>query len=198
MRQVIAAGTRLLDQGGPDALTIAAVAKAAGVAVGSVYQRFGTKEKLLAIIQSEFTHSLLAEFKGRISQAHIAKTAHPTEIVRVAVTSVAETFRAHKNLLRVFMLLGTHNENVLKIGVEVSQQCRDAFSTLLLRAKSAIRRTDVSRCIDYSFRMVYAMCAHRVVHGEKLESETPLSWPHLIDELSSAVSMYLFGRIDCK
>ena len=44
--RIFTAGTRLLQEGGPEALTVAAVAAAAGVAVGSVYRRFGDKERL--------------------------------------------------------------------------------------------------------------------------------------------------------
>ncbi|SKG75661.1 TetR family transcriptional regulator [Mycobacteroides abscessus subsp. bolletii] len=57
------AGTRLLEEGGPEALTVAAVAEMAGVSVGSVYRRFGDKERLLLAIQARFTDEFLAEFK---------------------------------------------------------------------------------------------------------------------------------------
>jgi AcrR family transcriptional regulator len=196
-RQVIDAGTRLLEEGGPDALTIASVAEAAHVAVGSVYQRFGTKENLLAVIQLEFTEHFRAEFQDRMSEALVAKIVRPQEIVRVAVAGLAETFRTHRNLLRVFMLLGTRNESVLKLGAEASQRCRDEFRNLLLRAKSGIHHPDASRAVDCAFRLVYSMCAHRVVNGD-LESCTPLSWPQMIEEMGNIISLYLFGRLDAK
>ena len=44
---ILAAGTELLEEGGPDALVVSAVAERAGVSVGGVYRRFGTKDQLL-------------------------------------------------------------------------------------------------------------------------------------------------------
>jgi AcrR family transcriptional regulator len=198
VRQIIATGTKLLEDGGPDALTIAAVAQAAGVAVGSVYQRFGTKEKLLTIIQTEFTDDFLIEFKRRMSDAHISKSARPVDVVKVAVTGLAETFRTHKKLLRVFMLLATQKKTVLDIGAEASHACAEAFRTLLLKAKPAIRRPNIAASIDHAYRLVYASCAHRVVYGEYVESELPYSWSELTEELYTIVALYLFGRLDPK
>ena len=47
--------------------------------------------------------------------------------------------------------------------------------------------------LDFAFRLVYAMCAHRVVHGEHLESARPLPWRRLTEELAVTVRRYLLG-----
>ena len=54
-------------------------------------------------------------------------------------------------------------------------------------------RPDVEAAIDFAYRLTYAACAHRVVHGEHLESSRPLPWEQLIDQLRIAVTAYLLG-----
>jgi AcrR family transcriptional regulator len=190
--RIFAAGTRLLEEGGPEALTVAAVAAAAGVAVGSVYRRFGDKERLLLAIQARFTEDFRAEFSQRVADTGLTSAAPPAEMIGAAVTGMAETFRAHAPLLRVFMLLGTQNPAVLAEGSTASIQGGRTFRDTVMLAASALRHhVDVEAAIDFAYRLTYAGCAHRVIHGEHLESARPLSWEQLIGQLRAAVTAYL-------
>jgi AcrR family transcriptional regulator len=192
--RIFKAGTRLLEEGGPDALTVAAVAAAAGVAVGSVYRRFGDKERLLLAIQARFTADFRVEFGQRMADTGLTAAASPAEVIGAAVTTLAETFRAHAPLLRVFMLLGTQNPAVLHEGSTASIQGGRTFRDTVMLAAPALRHHfDVEAAIDFAYRLTYAGCAHRVIHGEHLESARPLSWEQLIDQLRVAVTTYLLA-----
>ena len=195
VRNIIAAGIKLLENSGAGALTIAGVANEAKVAVGTVYQRFGTKEQLLAEIQSKFTADFLAEFKDRMMRANLSDGSDPVELVEAAVKGIAETFRTHAKLLRVFILLGTENSAVLEVGAQISKLCGEAFRGLLLRARSEIRRDNVEAAADHAYRVVYATCAHRVVFGTELESDVPTSWRLLQDQLCIMISQFLFADL---
>ena len=195
IRDIIAAGLRLLENGGSNALTIAAVAKEANVAIGSVYQRFGTKEQLLAEIQAEFTESFLVEFKDRMAKADLKDGAMPDQLVKAAVTAFAETFRVHANLLRVFVLLGTENIAVREVGAHITALCQEAFSELLIKAKPAIKRDDPAMAVDHAFRVLYASCIYQVVHGGEYEAGVPTSWQVLNEQLSLMVTLYLFSDV---
>ncbi len=192
--RIFAAGTRLLQDGGTEALTVAAVAAAAGVAVGSVYRRFGDKERLLGAIQARFTEDFRAEFRQRVADTGLTAAAPAEEIIAAAVTGVAETFRAHAPLLRVFMLLGTQNPVVLEEGSTASVQGGRTFRDTVMLAAPAVRHhADVETAIDFAWRLTYAGCAHRVIHGEHLESARPLGWDELIEQLRIAVTAYLLA-----
>jgi AcrR family transcriptional regulator len=192
--RIFAAGTRLLEGGGAEALTVAAVAEAAGVAVGSVYRRFGDKERLFGAIQARFTTDFRAEFRQRVAETGLTAAAPPAEVIAAAVTGVAETFRAHAHLLRVFMLVGTQNPAVLEEGSATSIEGGRTFRDTVMLAAPALRHhRDVEAAIDFAYRLTYAGCAHRVIHGEHLESARPLSWEELIDQLRVAVTAYLLA-----
>jgi len=195
--RIFAEGTRLLEEGGPEALTVAAVAKAAGVSVGSVYRRFGDKERLLLTIQARFTDEFRAEFGHRVSGTGLTAATPPAEVIGSAVCEIAETFRAHAPLMRVFMLLGTGNANVREQGSAASIAGGRTFRDTVLLAAPALRHhADVEAAIDFAYRMVYGVCAHRIVQGENLESARALPWPELIDQLRRAAIAYLINPVD--
>jgi AcrR family transcriptional regulator len=192
--RIFAAGTRLLQEGGAEALTVAAVAQAAGVAVGSVYRRFGDKERLFGAIQARFTEDFRAEFRQRVADTELTPATPPAEVIGAAVRGVAETFRAHAPLLRVFMLLGVQNPAVYEEGATASIEGGRTFRDTVMLAAAALRHhPDVEAAIDFAYRLTYAACAHRIIHGEHLESPRPLSWDQLIDEVCTAVTAYLLA-----
>lgn len=190
--RIFAAGVRLLEEGGPDALTVAAVAAAAGVAVGSVYRRFGDKDRLLGAIQTRCTEDFRAEFCQRIADTAVSTSTAPVEVITAAVTAVAETLRAHAPLVRVFVLLGTDSPAVYDVGarsnIEASRTFRD---TLMLAAPAFRHHPDVEAAIDFAHRLTFGMCMHRIVHGEAFESTRALDWADLTEHLCRAVTAYL-------
>jgi AcrR family transcriptional regulator len=190
--KILAAGTQLLADGGLEALTISAVAELAGVAVGSVYRRFGDKERLLAAIQIEFTTGVRPDFEDRMSRAGLPGSASATEIVAAVVRGLADTFEQHERLLRVFLLLSADDDAIRAVGLQVGIEMGQAFAELVSHRRADIRRPDPDAAIDYAYRLVYAMCTHRVVH-RGVESDRPLSWAQLTDELITAVTLYLFA-----
>ncbi|GAA2219585.1 hypothetical protein GCM10009850_120980 [Nonomuraea monospora] len=190
--RILIAGMRLLEEGGAEALTVAAVAEAGGVAVGTIYRRFGGKEGLLGAIQTRFTDDFRAEFRRRVADTGLTPTATPAEVIGAAVTGVAETFRTHAKLMRVLMLLGTQNPAIFEGGSAASIEGGRIFrDTVMLIAPALRHHPDVEAAIDFAHRLTYASCAHRIIHGEHLESARPLPWPRLIEQLRQAVAAYL-------
>jgi AcrR family transcriptional regulator len=189
---ILAAGTELLEEGGFEALAVSAVAERAGVSVGGVYRRFGTKDQLLLALQEQFTTGFLADFQARLAGAE-DETDGP-ELVRIAMSGMAETFRARTRLLRVFILISTQHDAVSAVGSKAARAAGMSFRAVLRHAECAIVRSDSEAAIDFVYRLAYAACEHRVIHaGEHFESDLPLSWPVLTDELTLTAQLYLFG-----
>ncbi|OPX13254.1 TetR/AcrR family transcriptional regulator [Mycobacterium sp. AT1] len=192
--RLFAAGTRLLEEGGAEALTVAAVAEDAGVSVGSVYRRFGDKERLLAAIQARFTEEFRTEMSQRVADTGLSAASPPAEVIGAAVLGVVETFRAHELLMRVFMLLGTRSATVFAEGSAASIHGGKMFrDTVMLSAPAIRHHPDVEEAIDFAYRLTYGACAHRVINGENLESARPLPWDALMGQLRVAVTGYLLN-----
>lgn len=190
--RIFAAGTRLLQEGGAEGLTVASVAAEAGVAVGSVYRRFGDKERLLLSIHARCTEDFIAEFRERLADARLTPDTPAAEVIAGAVRAVAQTLQAHAPLLRVFLLLGAQNPALFDVGstsaIEGGRIFREA---VMLAAPALSHHPDVEVAIDFAHRLTFATCMHRVVHGEHLESARSLGWEQLTDQLCMAVIGYL-------
>ena len=57
--EIIAAGMRLLDKGGDDAVTLRAVAKEAGTTTPTIYERFPNRDRLMEGVTDRVTEDLL-------------------------------------------------------------------------------------------------------------------------------------------
>lgn len=183
------AGYALLEEGGVDALTVAAVADRAGMAVGSIYRRFGDKEGLLLAIQHAFTDNLQAEITQRMPPERLRILRDPAVAIAEAVGALTDAFQAHEALLRVFLLLGTRHEAVRTEGSRVSIEGNRYFAETLRH--TPIAHADPEAALDFAYRLIYASIAHRVTQGEFLESDRPLPWNELRSHLQTAVVSYL-------
>ncbi|MEU1268282.1 TetR/AcrR family transcriptional regulator [Streptomyces sp. NPDC005799] len=189
LQRILDAGTALLEEGGTDALTIAAVASRAGVSVGSVYRRFGGKDRLVAALQ----HAMIDQFRADILRRFAPLRTDPAALIASAVAGLTETFEAHTRLMRVFIAAATSDPGVARVGSEASIDASKVFRRFLEPVVPMIVAPDPERRLDVAFRLVYAACMNRVLHGEHFESERPLTWRQLTDELVDAVCLYLLG-----
>jgi AcrR family transcriptional regulator len=190
-KRIYDAGTRLLAEQGPSALTVANVAAAAGVSTGSIYRRFGSKEQLLAVIQYEFVEDFKAELARRLADERLTSEASVKETVGIAVRGFAETFRDRESLLRVLILVSTENQAVLDLGSRGVIECGAMFREALLGVADRIKRPDPAAAIDHAYRSMYSVCAFRALFGENVVSTRPAPWPVLIDDMTVAVCAYL-------
>ncbi|MFD4508905.1 TetR/AcrR family transcriptional regulator [Streptomyces sp. NPDC058457] len=188
-QRILEAGTALLTEGGTEALTIAAVAARAGVSVGSVYRRFGDKDRLIAALQ----HDMIDHFRADIIRRFAPLRTDPTTLIASAVAGITETFEAHARLMRVFITAGTTDPAVSEIGSDASIDSGQVFRQFLEPIMPMISAPEPDLRMDVAFRLVYAACMNRVLHGERFESERPLTWRQLTDELANIACLYLLG-----
>jgi hypothetical protein len=47
--------------------------------------------------------------------------------------------------------------------------------------------------VDYTYRLIYAMCTHRATQGANLESTRAFSWKNLIEQLVQMNQAYLLN-----
>lgn len=97
-RRLMAAVVALLDRGGLDACTAPALAREAGVAVGTIYARYPDKDALIRAALLEMT-----SLGGGARDGEISALAHEAADLKVFLAAVARTAmtvaRDHRNLL---------------------------------------------------------------------------------------------------
>lgn len=188
-QRILEAGTALLEEGGTEALTVAAVASRAGVSVGSVYRRFGDKDRLIAALQ----HGMIDQFRADIIHRFTPLRTDPTALVASAVAGLTETYQAHERLMCVFMTAGTTDPAVAQVGSEASIDAGHVFRQFLEPIVPMIAAPEPELRLDVIYRLVYGACLNRVLNGERFESARPLTWRQLTDELVDVACLYLLG-----
>lgn len=188
-QRILEAGTALLEEGGTEALTVAAVASRAGVSVGSVYRRFGDKDRLIAALQ----HDMIDQFRADIVRRFTPLRADPAALVASAVTGLTETFQAHERLMRVFLAAGATDPAVARVGSEAAIDAVRVFRQFLEPIMSMIDAPEPEVRVDVVYRLIYGTCQNRVLYGELFESDRPLTWRQLTDELVNVACRYLLG-----
>src|SRR4051812_26721542 len=110
LERALAAGIALLEEGGYEAFTINEVARRAKVSVGSLYGRFQSKDGLYHELQARILERIEAD---QAQLLVLPDGLSPDERIRAAVHAVSEVFRRHAALLRVMMLRGAVDPDVL-------------------------------------------------------------------------------------
>jgi AcrR family transcriptional regulator len=89
LERIVAAGLAILEEEGPDAVTVQAVVARARSSVGSFYARFRGKEDLLSYLAEHARDSALAEWRISADQAP-PSTALVGDAIRAAVQSLID------------------------------------------------------------------------------------------------------------
>ena len=178
----LAATARILVRRGFDGLTTNAVAEAAGISIGSLYQYFPNKEALVA--------ALIERHLDEMNAALLSELARVAELpMREAVRAVIElTIRAHAIDPELHRVL---TEQVPRVGRlarvrEVDAICQRAVHDMLTarRAELTVRDPDLA-----AFVLVASIEA--ITHRAALFWPERLVDPRLVDEACALVTRYL-------
>jgi len=190
LERVLDAGTTLLEEKGYEGLTVAEVSRRAGVSVGAIYARVGSKDNLIRAIH-ERVMARITEQHGVF--ADVGRWEHlPTrELIEETVREVAKIIRANGALLGVFMHRGAVDEVIARRGSASAADLATKVESLLLTRRSEIRHPDPELAVDVCFRMSFATVSRRLMYGPTFESRRPIEWDPLVAELGAACTAYL-------
>ena len=193
LQRVLDAGAQLFEELGFELLTIQQVSQRAGVSVGAIYARFGNKENLVREIHRHAMREIGA-MNALLEPGDWCEGLEPVEFVHEVVRREAEVFRGHRTVLRASMHLGAIDDVVAERGSEGSQAGARAFRAILVdRLGDRISHADPELAADVCFRMVYSTLARQVMYGPTFESDRPVEWDELVEQLGVACAAYLLS-----
>jgi len=192
---ILDAALKVLGESGADGLTTSIVSIAAGVSVGSIYRRFGDKQRLLLATQAE----LLRTVETQMLEAVMAMTpdvaGDPRATVLYMTTAMGRGFQFNADALRAIMLVGLQDPAVYEAGHQTSVRAGRLFAMSVLRHRESIQNPDPESAVDFAYRLIHATCSHRLLEGESLESDLPRTWEQMLSELGTVNVAYLLGEV---
>ena len=174
-RKILDAGRKILEEGGSESLTIAAVCKRAKVSPTAIYARVSGLGDLFWAIYEDSMQEIIDTYNFELGKAE--KHAPGSESrVRAAVTAVAITFETHAKYLRSVIKVSLSDESLQSRG---SASLID-FANLvakLVSPEDSLAGKDVARMVEQESIL-------RTMYGGAWMSEKPETFTKFIDRLT--------------
>ena len=179
---VLAATARILVRRGFDGLTTNAVAEAAGVSIGSLYQYFPNKEALVAALIERHIEDMNAAVLSELVRVAPLPMA---QAVRAVIELAIEAHAIEPELHRVL------TEQVPRVGRLAKLRELDAISHRMVAGLLGARRDELAVTDPDLAAFVIVSAIEAIIHRAALLAPERLRDPRLIDEACALVTRYL-------
>jgi AcrR family transcriptional regulator len=190
--RVLDAGVGLLEDGGYEAFTIAAVCARAGVAPPSIYARTTSKDALFLAVY-EHGISRLREAEAVFADEQRWAGLAPADLVRAAVAETVGLFLRHRRFLGAVVLISAVHPEVRRRGAGYAQQLGEGFASVVLRASGVIAHADPQAAVRACFGTVFATSVLRVAYGGGFTTPSPVDDETFAADLGEQAVRYLLG-----
>lgn len=179
--RMLEATLSLLSTGGLSAVTVAAVAAAAGTSNGSLYHRFGDRTGLLVAAQDR----AMSEIEVATAEAFARADAEPSDQAAIGMLARAalEIFDRHHGAMRAFLVEGRGQPEFEARTVAASHLLATTV-TSWLRRRLGTSPADA----EAAYRILFALGAAQALFSDEQVSPGRLSADDLADALTRAVS----------
>ena len=195
LERLLNAACELLTENGYKDFTLQEVSKRAKVSIGSIYNRFKSKEDLIRLLQVRELETLEVETAMVIARIR-RKQLKLRLLVPEVISEYANLLKKHKGILRPLMEISAVDEVVATYGKTHAAQNIADFIQLLLERKEEISQPDPARAVDHIFKVVYAALARYLGLGIMDGVSGEGDWEELLDDLSQITLHYLLGHPD--
>ncbi|MGY1604903.1 TetR/AcrR family transcriptional regulator [Geodermatophilus sp. SYSU D00815] len=188
--RVLDAGVAILEDGGYDAFTIAAVCARAQVAPPALYARTTSKDALFLAVYEHGIGRLRAEqdvFEDHARWAGLA----PPDLVRAAVAEMVGISLRHERFLRAVVLVSAAHSEVRRRGSRYAQELGEGFLRVVLGAGDAIAHPDPEAAVRSVFGTVFATSVIRVAYGPGFATPAPTDDERFVADLGETAVRYL-------
>lgn len=192
VESILRATAHILRTSGWDACNTNAVAKRAGVSIGSLYQYFPSKEALVAALAEEHATEGLGVLMQAVSAAPRG-TLSFEETVRHYIRAMVALHAVDPKLHRVLVEQVPRLKGGYEVVRRVSQQSAELVRAYLETQREHLRAVDLDVA---TFMLVTAV--ESVAHLQVLDRPRQLDQEALVEELCQLVLGYLGARGDRK
>ena len=182
----------LLEEGGYEAFTIAAVCARAKVAPPAIYARAASKDALFLAVYERGMERARADHAG-FADAERWAGPTPEQRVREAVALLLRISFRHARLLRAVVLVSGMHPEVQRRGTRNVQELGDRFARVVLVARDAITHDDPEAAVRTCFGSIFADSTIRVAYGPGFSTPSPLDDETYVAELGDLAARYLLG-----
>lgn len=188
--RMVAAAEALMRERGSDEFTLNEVAQRGQVSIGSIYNRFDSKDVLIHVVQEMALATMDLDQQAVIVKAR-ESAGGLDALIRELVDGIAETLRKHAEIMRPLMLRATNDPVVALAGKKSYIAAESQVRELLLSRREEIRHPDPERAVSSSYRIMYAAIARYLGFGSSTTAAWEGDWALLKEDLGRMCSAFL-------
>lgn len=193
LARMLNAAEKLLAETGSTDFTLADVSKVGKVSIGSIYNRFSSKDELLHAVHAQVLAKVDKDMNTAIAKASSQATDLQSH-VQGLINAVSEVLRRYSAILRPFMMRSMRDTVIAaagKAGYEVTeQQILKSFAPYL----NKIKHPSSDKAIVSSYRIIYAAIARYLGFGSESMGLGSGGWKTLKEDLAVMWAAYLTYR----
>ena len=188
--RMLAAAETLMAAAGSDDFTLQEVSKKGKVSIGSIYNRFESKDALLHAVQLRVLERVDKQMGAMLDEAR--NGADTLDRLVVALTrAVGETLKENADIMRPLMLRATNDPLVAATGKASFVATANAVKGALLLHSREMKQPDPLRAVDSAFRILYATIARYLGFGSATTAAWEGDWDVLLQDLSRMIAAFL-------
>ncbi len=193
--KILEAALSLLSERRIEDVSVAAIAKKAGVSVGAFYERFSGKDALIAWFEEHFIAEVLDTAERVLDPAAFVNRS-ARDVIHAYVAMAVGAFRSHSGVLRQVALRSrtTLDEAFRARIARTNRFLHDRLRMLLLARRAEIGHPDPVAAVDLGLTFVSAAMREYVLFADTRTGFAPLDDARLVRELVDAYAAYL--RLD--
>ena len=193
-QRVLDAGVAVLEDGGYDGFTIAAVCERAQVAPTVLYARTTNKDALFLAVYEHGIARLRADEEVFADGARWSGLA-PAELVRSAVAEMVGISLRHERFLRAVVLISAVHPEVRARGSRYGQELGEGFAGVVLSARDSVTHPDPEAAVRSCFGTVFAATTIRTAYGPEFATPVPVDDDAFTAALGETAVRYLLGHV---
>lgn len=190
--RITAAALALLERKSFAELSVAEIARKAGVSVGGFYARFPSKQALLQYFDATVVEGILARAEVELDPARLAE-ADARTVVATYLRLAVRMFRRHRPVLQQVALRSrTSRDPAFRARIRAANaRLHGRFRELLLARRAEIRHPEPELALDLGLTFVSATMREYVLFAEFRPDFARIDDARLVRELTEALSLYL-------
>ncbi|HEX4249005.1 MAG TPA: TetR/AcrR family transcriptional regulator, partial [Pseudonocardia sp.] len=180
-------------EAGWEGLTVSQVAKAAGVSVGAVYDRFTDKDGLIHAIQREVLDELDASLLAAFTELREHSELRVVELLERAVLALVGQLDRYSALIGAFLLRAATDQVLRDRGNSSGGLTENLFAELLLSRRGELTAADPATAVHVAFRAAFTAVMWELMFTRDAGFTTEISREVLVRELLAMFRTYLLG-----
>ncbi|MFJ2241821.1 TetR/AcrR family transcriptional regulator [Streptomyces sp. NPDC087859] len=192
-RKILDAAGQALSESGWEGMVISKVAAAAGVSVGSVYERFQDKGGLVRAVQRDMLDAVDADLREAFARLERAEQTPVRDLIAEAVAALAEQLTRHRAVMGPLVLRAATDPSLRERGNATSALAEKLFTSLLVARADELCCPAPATAVPVIFRSVFSTAMWQVMFGADTGLRHAISEEQLLLELIRMCQLYLLS-----